>query len=137
MNHPDTLLAEYVDGAVADVERRDLEAHVATCARCRQEVALARAARSALRSAPPVVAPPDLGDAAIRAAAGAPTDLDRARERRSPTRWIAAAAGVAAVVVLLAVASPKLGSSPSTVAAGAGAQSAGDASFAVASGVES
>lgn len=135
MSHPDPHLAEYVDGTLPAERRADVEAHIAGCARCRQEVALATAGRETLRTAADVPVPAGIADRAI-AAAGAPTDLDAARARR-PTRWLGAAAAVAAVVALVAVAAPKLGSSPSSVtAAGAGAQQATDSSFAAATGVE-
>lgn len=136
MSHPEELLAEYVDGSLTAPRRADLEAHLASCARCREEVSLARAGRRALRSADDVAVPTGIVDRAIDDAAG-PADLDAARASRSPQRWLGAAAAIAAVGVLLAVAAPKLGSSPSTTAAaGAGAQEATDASFALATGVE-
>jgi anti-sigma factor RsiW len=136
MSHPDELLADYVDGTLPAAQRADVEAHLASCARCREEVSLASAGRKALRSAGDVPVPSGIADRAI-ADAGAPADLDAARRSRSPQRWLGAAAAIAAVVVLVAVAAPKLGTSPSTVAAaGAGAEGATDASFAVATGVE-
>lgn len=136
MSHPDAHLAEYVDGTLPAPRRAEVEAHVAGCARCREEIALATAGREALRAAADVPVPAGIADRAI-AAAGAPADLDAARARRSPTRWLGAAAAVAAVVALVAVAAPKLGSSPSSVtAAGAGAEQATDTSFEAATGVE-
>jgi anti-sigma factor RsiW len=136
MSHPDELLADYVDGTLTTGQRADVEAHLTSCARCREEVSLASAGRRALRSARDVPVPPGIADRAI-AEAAAPADVDAARASRSPQRWLGAAAAIAAVVVLLAVAAPKLGSSPSsTAAAGAGAEGATDASFAVATGVE-
>jgi anti-sigma factor RsiW len=136
MSHPDALLADYVDGTLTAAQRAEVQAHLEGCDRCRDEVSLASAGRSALRSAPAVQVPAGIADRAI-AEAAAPVDLGAARSRRPPTRWIGAAAAVAAVVVLFAVAAPKLGSAPSkTAAAGAGAEQATDASFAAATGVE-
>ena len=136
MNHPDELLVGYVDGTLTTAQRADVETHLASCARCREEVSLASAGRRALRSAGDEPVPSGIADRAI-AEAAAPADLDAARARRSPQRWLGAAAAIAAVLVLVAVAAPKLGTSPSsTVAARAGAGAAADASFAVATGVE-
>src|SRR5436190_20847982 len=98
MNHPDALLAEYVDGALAEGERPIIERHLDICERCREEVALARAARSALASVAEAPAPGDLGDAAI-----AKRDGERAvrrqawpmRRRRGGTRGPAPPPGTA------------------------------------------
>ena len=51
MTHPEELLAGYVDGTLSAQERAAVEAHVAGCARCSREIALASSARSALRVA--------------------------------------------------------------------------------------
>src|SRR5436189_273090 len=98
MNHPDALLAEYVDGALAEGERPIIERHLDICERCQEEVALARAARSALASVAEAPAPGDLGDAAIaearRRAAGAPAAVAHA-EKPGWYRRAGAAAGIA------------------------------------------
>ena len=62
MTHPEELLAGYVDGTLSAKERDAVESHVAECARCSREIALATSARSALRSLPEVPAPPGFGD---------------------------------------------------------------------------
>ena len=128
MSHPDALLAEYVDGALAEGERAVVERHLDACERCREEVALARAARSALASVTEVPAPGDLGDAAIaearRRAAGEP---GAAAPSGKPGwyRWAGAAAGIAAALLLLTLVLPHLGTEPAREAAGgAAAQSA-------------
>jgi len=135
MNHPGPLLTDLVDGTLSSADRVDVEAHLATCGSCRQEVALARAARRALGSMPPVVPPAGLVEAAIAGASAhpSPTRIGEAGSRRSARRWIGVAAA-AAVIGLVAVAAPKLGTSPSpTVAEGAGAA---DRSFPRADAVE-
>jgi hypothetical protein len=141
MTHPGSLLVDYVDGTLDGAARTDVQAHLATCATCRQEVALARAARTSLRSLPAAAPPAGLADAALAAASAArspsPTDIAAARMVRRPSagRWIGAAAAIAAVLVLLAVVSPRLGSSPSRTAADNAAGGAG-VSFSKASAVE-
>jgi len=104
MTHPDDLLAAYEDGgALPDGERAALERHLATCARCREEVALAQGARRALAGVPDVEAPATIGQTAIARAGG---------RSRAPTwyRWVGVAAGVAAAIVALALLLPNVGS---------------------------
>lgn len=48
MSHPTELLAAYVDGSLSAEERDRVEAHLATCRTCREEVGLARAVLPAL-----------------------------------------------------------------------------------------
>jgi hypothetical protein len=56
--HPDLLLAAYADdSASADERAAVVEAHLATCAECREEVQLARSAHAALRSLPQLEEP--------------------------------------------------------------------------------
>ena len=128
MNHPDALLAEYVDGALAQGERAVVERHLDACERCREEVALARTARSALASVTEAPAPGDLGDAAIaearRRAAGAPAAAPPSG-RPGWYRWAGAAAGIAAALLLLTLVLPHVGTEPAReVAGGAVAKSA-------------
>ena len=52
MTHPEELLAEYVDGSLQQDERTAVDAHIAACERCRDEVASARRARTALSALP-------------------------------------------------------------------------------------
>jgi anti-sigma factor RsiW len=56
-DHPEELLAGYVDGALGTNERAVVDAHLASCARCRDEVELSRSARTALRSLPEAEVP--------------------------------------------------------------------------------
>lgn len=70
MTHPEELLAGYVDGTLSSQERGAVDSHVAGCARCSREIALASGARSALRSLPEVPAPADIGSRAIEEATG-------------------------------------------------------------------
>jgi predicted anti-sigma-YlaC factor YlaD len=110
--HPEELLAGYVDGSATPEERRTVEAHVAACSQCREEVALASTALTALTSLPqldgPGLAAESIAGLAREGEAG-PDDLAerrRARQDRQLRRWKsswAALAGVAALLVVLAV----------------------------------
>ena len=60
MTLPDPQLTDYVDGTLSEVDRGAVETHLATCATCRQEVALARREREAVGSLPAVAPPPGL-----------------------------------------------------------------------------
>ena len=138
MRHPGPLLTDFVDATLGAAERVDVEAHLADCATCRQEVALVRDARSSLRSLPAAVPPPGLADAAIAEAAARPaaTDISDARSRQAGRRWITVSAvAAAAVIAVIAVMSPKLGSSSSQTMADSAGGSA-DRSFAKADTVE-
>jgi hypothetical protein len=48
VSHPEDLLADYVDGTLAERERAAVDAHLPGCARCSAEVRQAGAARAAL-----------------------------------------------------------------------------------------
>ena len=105
MTHPLEQLAPYVDGSLTGPERLEVERHLASCAQCRPEVAIATETRAALRSMPEVEAPSDLGVPALEAM--------EAREayHPGPPRWVRAMPFVAAaaVVALLAVTLPRIG----------------------------
>jgi anti-sigma factor RsiW len=50
MTHPEELLSGYVDGTLPDEERAVVDAHLANCATCREEVELAGEALAALEA---------------------------------------------------------------------------------------
>jgi hypothetical protein len=75
--HPDELLAEYTEGTLGPEDRSRVEAHLAACQRCRDEVLLARGAREALAGLPELEAPAGLGMAVRRQARAAPTRVWR------------------------------------------------------------
>jgi len=142
MNHPDDLLAPYVDGTLTTAERNAVTRHLATCGACRQEVEAAGRARNALRSLPAAAAPPDLGERAIEAAER--NAAERAPEvaslatasRPGWLRWSAAAMGAAAVILLAAVVLPNVGTGSSDTAAPGSVERAAGASLPPASRVE-
>jgi hypothetical protein len=55
--HPEELLAEYVDGSLAADDRATVEAHLASCSVCVEEVAVAEQARMVLTELPEVPVP--------------------------------------------------------------------------------
>jgi anti-sigma factor RsiW len=120
MSHPEDLLAEYVDGALADRDRAAVDAHLAGCDRCREEISLARASRASLRELPEVHAPVGSASRALREAGSPGTGLSRtgvAAAARPPrlARWIPAAAA-AALIGLLVLTVPRLGDHATTPA---------------------
>ncbi len=143
MNHPDDLLAPYVDGALSTAERNAVTRHLATCDRCATEVELAGRASRALRSMPEAAAPADLGvpaiEAAERNAAERAPEVAPLREpasRANGLRWVAAVVGIAAVIVLAATTLPHIGQGSSEAALPAAAGGGAVASIAPASRVE-
>lgn len=112
--HADTVAAFLLD-ALSVPERREFEAHLTTCARCREDVAELRFVADALPLAvPPVPVPPELRDrlmetvraeAELLSAAGPAADEPQ-RPPRQPRRRLAlrsrplALAGAAAALVL-------------------------------------
>jgi anti-sigma factor RsiW len=112
--HADTVAA-YLLGALSDPERREYEAHLATCAHCREDVAGLRIVADALPLAvPPVAPPPQLRDrlmetvraeADVLQAAGPTADRPHQQPQRKRRFALSfgrplALAGAAAVLVL-------------------------------------
>src|SRR2546428_11207997 len=110
MTHPEEQLAAYVDGALPGHERAEVERHLAECARCREEVALARAASQAMRGLEEVPAPAGVASEALREAAAT-----------SKPPWyvklVPVAAAAALVAVIVAAALPKIGNNAQPAAA--------------------
>ena len=102
MNHPYEQLADLVDGTLDEENLAGVQAHLDTCASCREDVAHATAGREAARSLPQAAAPADLHRRVIVAAGG--------RGHGAPTwyRW-AGVAAAAAMVVAIAIALPNVG----------------------------
>jgi|JI10StandDraft_1071094.scaffolds.fasta_scaffold42296_4 anti-sigma factor RsiW len=55
------LMSDVVDGSATAEVAAEVDAHVATCATCREELTELRAARAALKGLAPAAAPADLG----------------------------------------------------------------------------
>lgn len=109
MTHPQEHLAPYVDGILAPSERAEVDEHLRSCARCRGELSAARAAREVLRSLPEPAAP-DLAASYFTPERVARLTAPRVTTR-SPWVRVAPALAAAAVVALVAIAAPRLGTS--------------------------
>jgi anti-sigma factor RsiW len=104
--HPDELLAGYVDDSAPAEERAIVDEHLGSCARCREEVELARSARMALSALPEIewAGSDPARLEAIRSAAAVERTLApplRLPEGRR-ARWerVAWSSGIAAALVL-------------------------------------
>jgi anti-sigma factor RsiW len=102
-HHVGEELQDLLDGRLAEPARAAIEAHVAQCLRCREELEVLERARAAARGLPTLVQPADLAvriasvlDAEDRAWAPGPT-------RRRPHRWPLVAAGLIAAAALVAL----------------------------------
>jgi hypothetical protein len=123
MTHPEELLAGYVDGTLSARDRAAVELHLAGCAKCSREIAMASSARSALRALDEVPAPEDIGSQAIQEAAG------RAAPAADGTpRWYRVGglvAAVAAGLLVFTLVLPHVGQNSSDDSGGAEAATAG------------
>ena len=93
MEHPDELLAEYVDGSLAADDRARVDAHLASCSVCTEEVAMAAEARTALTALPEVPAPFGIEQRILRG-------TQREARWASPFAWKAARVAVVAAAVV-------------------------------------
>ncbi len=105
MTHPEELLAGYVDGTLSETERAAVDAHLATCATCREEVELAARAARLLA---------DLPEESVPLGVTGPVTLELRRRAgassssrwRARVQWTAGLAAAAVIVAVLAVALP-------------------------------
>lgn len=96
--HPEELLAEYLDGTLGPEDRARVESHLSTCGSCREEVALAGPARAALSGLPELDVPAGTTWPVVQRA--------RQRKRWLPTlspRVAWATAGAAAVLIVASI----------------------------------
>jgi anti-sigma factor RsiW len=100
VTHPDDLLAAYVDGTLDERHRADVDAHLPGCARCREEVRLAGAAKASLAEVEDVPVPFGVTGPVV-------IEAGRRFEQRGRTwerfRWAAGLAAAAALVVVVAL----------------------------------
>jgi hypothetical protein len=129
MNHPHELLADLLDGTLGADARAEVDAHLATCAACRGDLAAAEVGRGAVGGLPLAEPPDDLRGRIL-----APTGARGGAGAGSPRwyRW-AGAAAAAAIVLAVAVSLPGIGDDPAgdraaadAAAEGAGTYGAGD-----------
>lgn len=109
-DHPEELLADYVEGTLSADERARVDAHLETCERCREELALATEARAALASLPDLQAP-----------AGIPLAVRRGA-RTAPSRTLRRVGAVAVAAAIVAVGAVAIGN----LNLGGGGRSGGD-----------
>src|SRR3970282_1442342 len=98
MTHPEEHLAGYVDGTLEHAERAVVDAHLGGCERCRDEIELARGARTALVALQDSPVPYGLTDPVL-------AEGGRRFERRKVVAWerLQWAAGLAAAAALVLV----------------------------------
>ncbi|HEX5951057.1 MAG TPA: zf-HC2 domain-containing protein [Actinomycetota bacterium] len=108
MTHPEDLLAEYVDGTLPDALRADVDAHLATCARCREEVAAAARAVSALAALPEEPVPLGVTGPVVAESERTHRPVARRRPAWERSRWAGGVAAAAALLLVAAVLLPQL-----------------------------
>lgn len=124
--HPEELLAGLVDGSIGDGERAVVEAHLATCEACREEIELARGAVRALAELPDEPVPLGTMDQVT-------AELGRRMRRPGRTpwasrlQWAGGLAAAAALVAALVVTLPRLGGESARRAVGGGGGAAAPA----------
>jgi len=117
MTHPEEHLSGYVDGTLATDERAEVDAHLATCATCREEIELATRAVTMLRELPEVPVPFGMTRPVMAEAGKARTSRAR-RPWGGRTQWAAGLAAAAVLVAVVAVALPRVGREAGTESAG-------------------
>jgi anti-sigma factor ChrR (cupin superfamily) len=108
MNHPEELLAGHADGTLTVKERAAVDAHLATCERCPEELALASRAIMALSDLPEEPVPFGLTTRVV-------TEASRPSPKPERTPWTARlqwAAGLAAAAALVTVVALNLSNAP-------------------------
>jgi hypothetical protein len=101
VSHPEDLLADYVDGTLAERERAAVDAHLHGCARCSAEIRQAGAARAALSELEDVPVPFGVTGPVV-------AEAGRRFERRRGVvwerfQWAAGLAAAAALIVVVAL----------------------------------
>ena len=104
MSHPEDLLADYVDGTLAERERAVVDTHLDGCARCSAEIRQAEAAKTALSEVEDVPVPFGVTGPVL-------AEAGRRFERRRGVAWerFQWAAGLAAAAALIVVVALNVG----------------------------
>ena len=104
MSHPEDLLADYVDGTLAERERAAVDTHLDGCTRCSAEIRQAEAARTALMELEDVPVPFGVTGPVL-------AEAGRRFERRRGVAWerFQWAAGLAAAAALIVVVALNVG----------------------------
>jgi len=104
VSHPEDLLADYVDGTLAERERAVVDTHLDGCARCSAEIRQAEAAKTALSALEDVPVPFGVTGPVL-------AEAGRRFERRRGVAWerFQWAAGIAAAAALILVVALNLG----------------------------
>jgi len=104
VSHPEDLLADYVDGTLAERERAVVDTHLDGCARCSAEIRQAEAAKTALSAIEDVPVPFGVTGPVL-------AEAGRRFERRRGVVWerFQWAAGLAAAAALILVVALNLG----------------------------
>jgi anti-sigma factor RsiW len=101
------LLSAHLDDRLGERRRADLDAHLARCAACREDLEALRAASQSLRSLGRAEPPPGLAARVVRAAMAAPRREPSWLERLLPLTWpVAAATAAAALALAITVPAP-------------------------------
>ena len=119
MTHPEEHLSGYVDGTLATDERAEVDAHLATCATCREEIELSTRAVTMLRELPEVPVPFGTTRPVVAGAGKQRTSRTR-RSWGGRAQWAAGLAAAAVLVAVVAVALPRVGREAGTESAARG-----------------
>jgi hypothetical protein len=119
VSHPDDLLADYVDGTLAERERAVVDTHLDGCARCSAQIRQAEAARTALSELEDVPVPFGVTGPVL-------AEAGRRFERRRGVAWerFQWAAGLAAAAALIVIVALNVGGGDARNAATPAASSA-------------
>jgi hypothetical protein len=119
VSHPDDLLADYVDGTLAERERAVVDTHLDGCARCSAQIRQAEAARTALSELEDVPVPFGVTGPVL-------AEAGRRFERRRGVAWerFQWAAGLAAAAALIVIVALNVGGGDARNAATPAANSA-------------